>query len=80
MYLKKELDRLVAAQYVEQLRASVAAIYQLPEAEQPAAIEAYTRAITQSFLPLVICCAVAWVFAIGIRNRSVCLFIALKCD
>lgn len=52
------------------VRQSPVAIYQLPEMLRPPVIEAYTKAITESLIPIVVAVGVSWIVGMFIKNKS----------
>jgi hypothetical protein len=46
------------------------AIYQLPEDARGPVIDAYVKAITESLIPIIVACGLAWIISFFIKNKS----------
>jgi hypothetical protein len=70
VYLNSELKAKAPEAPFAVVRQSVEAIKTLPEALQPAVVDAYVTAITKSFVPIIVAVGLALFFGAAVRNHS----------
>lgn len=70
VFLNRELLARAASVPFDLIRQSPTAIYTLAPELQQGAIDAYTKAITESFIPIIAGVSLAWIFGLFIKNES----------
>lgn len=70
IFLNRELVSRAPDVDFRMVRESPVAIYALPEAARAPVIEAYTRAITESLIPIIAALGVGWMIGMAIKNKS----------
>lgn len=70
VFLNRELSATNTGVDIALVRESPVAIYQLAEELRGPVIDAYVKAITESLIPIIVACGVAWIISFFIKNKS----------